>query len=108
MAKTKEKPPAKAPKKPAKPAERPASNPVKAKSPAIPNCSFCGRPSEFIRRLIAGPNNVFICEECIEVCVAILLEENKDDWVSRLKNILSGKNKSLPDNENDNSLKKDN
>ncbi|MBP6922736.1 MAG: ATP-dependent protease ATP-binding subunit ClpX [Veillonella sp.] len=37
-------------------------------------CSFCGRTSEEVRKLVAGPN-VFICDECIEVCQSIIEEE---------------------------------
>ena len=40
------------------------------------NCSFCGKPAENARMLIAGPNDIFICDECIEVCVKMLGEEN--------------------------------
>ncbi len=37
-------------------------------------CSFCGKPQEQARRLIAGPG-VYICDECIEACVSILNDE---------------------------------
>ncbi len=40
-------------------------------------CSFCGKPQELANRLIAGPG-VYICDECIEQCVAILEKENSD------------------------------
>jgi hypothetical protein len=38
-------------------------------------CSFCGKPSTKCCRLIAGPNNIFICDECVTVCVKILFQE---------------------------------
>jgi len=38
-------------------------------------CSFCGKPAEFARRLIAGPG-VYICDECVMVCKKILSEED--------------------------------
>jgi ATP-dependent Clp protease ATP-binding subunit ClpX len=41
-------------------------------------CSFCGKSADMARRLIAGPNDVFICDECIEVCRKILNEEDKE------------------------------
>ena len=41
-------------------------------------CSFCGKSSEMARRLIAGPNDVYICDECVEVCRKILSEEDHD------------------------------
>ena len=54
------------------------------------NCTFCGRAASKIRLMIAGPppNNPFICEDCVEVCVAILLDECKIDWVMRFNNLL--------------------
>lgn len=41
-------------------------------------CSFCGKTQEQVRKLIAGNNNVFICDECIELCGEILEEELGD------------------------------
>ena len=41
-----------------------------------PICSFCGRTSDEVERLIAGPG-VYICNECIEVCGSILKEEHR-------------------------------
>jgi len=38
-------------------------------------CSFCGKSADMARRLIAGPNDIYICDECIEVCRKILYEE---------------------------------
>lgn len=38
-------------------------------------CSFCGRSQEQVNRLIAGPDSVFICDECVELCREILTEE---------------------------------
>lgn len=35
-------------------------------------CSFCGKPQDQVRRLVAGPTNVFICNECIELCYDIV------------------------------------
>ena len=50
-----------------------------------PVCNFCGRSGDEVERLIAGPG-VFICNECIEVCLNILEEEMK-----------TSKKKGLPD-----------
>ena len=41
-------------------------------------CSFCGKSGDSARRLIAGPNDIFICDECIEVCRNILSQEETD------------------------------
>ncbi len=38
-------------------------------------CSFCGKTSDQVRRLLSGPNVVYICDECIELCSEILEEE---------------------------------
>ena len=42
-------------------------------------CSFCGKPQDQVRRLIAGPN-VYICDECIELCQEIIDEEFEDSF----------------------------
>jgi len=39
-------------------------------------CSFCGKSQEDVRRLIAGPGAVYICDECVELCREIIDEEN--------------------------------
>ncbi len=41
----------------------------------VPRCSFCRRPQSDMRRLIAGPDQVYVCEECVELCVDILARE---------------------------------
>ena len=41
-------------------------------------CSFCGKSADMARRLIAGPRDVFICDECVEVCRKILAEEDHE------------------------------
>jgi len=43
-------------------------------------CSFCGKSQHEVRKLIAGPT-VFICDECVELCMDIIKEENKDNFV---------------------------
>jgi ATP-dependent Clp protease ATP-binding subunit ClpX len=39
------------------------------------SCSFCGKGQEQVRRLIAGPGSVYICDECVELCHEIVQEE---------------------------------
>ena len=41
-------------------------------------CSFCGKSADMAKRLISGPRDVFICDECVEVCRKILVEEDHD------------------------------
>ena len=43
-------------------------------------CSFCGKSQHEVRKLIAGPT-VFICDECVELCMDIIREENKTTLV---------------------------
>jgi hypothetical protein len=61
-------------------------------TPIVHYCSFCRKSSETQQRLIAG-SYAFICDECVEICVAILLDDNKKEWTERLEKILSGKKK---------------
>ena len=43
-------------------------------------CSFCGKSQHEVRKLIAGPT-VFICDECVELCMEIMREEHKNSLV---------------------------
>ena len=43
-------------------------------------CSFCGKSQHEVRKLIAGPT-VFICDECVELCMDIIKEESRDTFV---------------------------
>ena len=38
-------------------------------------CSFCGKAQKLVERLIAGPGNVFICDECARLCQQIITDE---------------------------------
>ena len=50
-------------------------------------CSFCGRTGDEVRKLVAGPN-VYICDECVEVCQHIIEEELGPDTTGfRLKHV---------------------
>ncbi len=55
-------------------------------------CSFCGKPRSQVRRMFVGPNDTYICNECIELCYDIIEEEEtlakrdaKDDKLTLLK-----------------------
>ena len=43
-------------------------------------CSFCNKSEDQVRKLIAGPNDVYICDDCIEICSEIIEEELADDY----------------------------
>jgi len=41
-------------------------------------CSFCGKTQNQVRKLIAGPNGAYICDECVDICMEIMEEELED------------------------------
>jgi ATP-dependent Clp protease ATP-binding subunit ClpX len=51
-------------------------------------CSFCGKSQHEVRKLIAGPT-VFICDECVELCMDIIREENKSSLVKSKEGVPS-------------------
>ena len=42
-------------------------------------CSFCGKPQELVKKIIAGPEKVYICDECVALCQDIINQEIYDD-----------------------------
>jgi len=53
-------------------------------------CSFCGKSQHEVRKLIAGPT-VFICDECVELCMDIIREEHKSTLVKTRDGVPSPK-----------------
>ncbi|HIO51895.1 MAG TPA: ATP-dependent Clp protease ATP-binding subunit ClpX, partial [Pelagibacteraceae bacterium] len=49
-------------------------------------CSFCGKSQHEVKKLIAGPT-VFICDECVELCMDIIKEESKDTFVKNKEGV---------------------
>jgi ATP-dependent Clp protease ATP-binding subunit ClpX len=49
------------------------------------SCSFCGKRSEEVKVLVAGPQDVFICNECVMTCVEILIDETLPSNVREIK-----------------------
>ena len=45
-------------------------------------CSFCNKTEDQVRKLIAGPNGVYICDECIEICSEIVEEEMEEEGIA--------------------------
>ena len=45
-------------------------------------CSFCNKTQNQVRKLIAGPNGAYICDECVEICSEIIEEEVSRDRMS--------------------------
>ena len=49
-------------------------------------CSFCGKNQKEVKKLIAGPT-VFVCDECVELCMDIIKEDNKNNKFKIKKDI---------------------
>ena len=54
-------------------------------------CSFCAKSRQDVRRLIAGPG-VYVCDECVALCVEILEEQIGENWREEAEQRLSGEN----------------
>ena len=50
-------------------------------------CSFCNKTQDQVRKLIAGPAGIFICDECVDICADIIEEEYEDEPVSEAMEI---------------------
>ena len=60
-------------------------------------CSFCGRFKDEVGKMIAGPNGIFICEDCIDVCNKVILEDlmlGEEELEMQAKKSASEENKS--------------
>ncbi len=53
-----------------------------------PTCSFCGKPKELTKKLVAGPNGFYICDECIEVCLQVMKDEDEKTDVEKNATLL--------------------
>ena len=42
-------------------------------------CSFCNKTQDQVKKMIAGPSGVYICDECVDICADIIEEEYEDD-----------------------------
>ena len=42
-------------------------------------CSFCNKTQDQVRKMIAGPGNVYICDECVDICADIIEEEYEEE-----------------------------
>ena len=52
---------------------------AKTMDPRRVRCSFCGKTQDQVRRLIAGPEGIYICDECVEICESIINDEDDED-----------------------------
>lgn len=44
-------------------------------------CSFCNKSEDQVRKLISGPDGVYICDECIEICSEIVEDELEEEYL---------------------------
>ena len=42
-------------------------------------CSFCNKSQAQVKKLIAGPNDTYICDECVDICMEIIEDEMEED-----------------------------
>lgn len=55
----------------------------------MPTCSFCGRTEQEVDKLLSGPNNLYICDYCVDMCNKMLaMDENNSDAESEKFNLL--------------------
>lgn len=50
---------------------------MNTKEPKRPSCSFCGKAERDAQHLIAGPGGIFICDECVELCDAMIAQQSQ-------------------------------
>ena len=50
----------------------------KGNSGDVLRCSFCNKSQRDVKKLIAGPT-VYICDECVDICLDIIAEDRKDE-----------------------------
>ncbi len=48
---------------------------MNTRNPSQPSCSFCGKAEQDAQHLIAGPGGIFICDECVELCDAMIAQQ---------------------------------
>ena len=63
----------------AKPKSEPKADQMAGSSRANHVCSFCKRQQDQVSRLIAGPDSVYICDECVDLCKEILTDEEAQE-----------------------------
>ena len=52
-------------------------------------CSFCNRTEEQVRKLIAGPEGIYICDECVDICADIIEEATENDEKLQVRQVVS-------------------
>jgi hypothetical protein len=50
------------------------------------SCSFCGKPADAVKHLVAGPR-VMICDDCVAICIAVLAEQDAE-WREAARRVL--------------------
>ena len=68
-----------------------------ARFPGEVRCNFCNKTQDQVRKLIAGPGGIFICDECVDLCAEIIDEETEDYEGSFLEGINLQKPREIKD-----------
>ena len=55
--------------------------PKKGSGTGMIRCSFCNKPESQVARLLSGPNGVYICDQCIDLCATILYDESEEEEI---------------------------
>ena len=48
-------------------------------------CSFCNKTQDQVKKLISGPNGIYICDQCVSICSDILDEEFEEEEIQTLR-----------------------
>jgi ATP-dependent protease Clp ATPase subunit len=59
---------------------------VSAQAESLLHCSFCAKSQQQVRKLIAGPG-VYVCDECVQLCVDIIDDELETDRLQELRRL---------------------
>ena len=76
---------------PKKALKKPISKPKEIIYSPTLKCSFCGKSIKNAQRLIAldPPSKICICDECVEVCILLLLKESPHEWATRITRLFA-------------------
>ena len=69
--------------------------PVTRGTRGVYRCSFCGKSQDQVRRLVAGPGGVYICDECVDMCREIMEEVEPDQLVGASRHEYPGSAKAF-------------
>ena len=68
----------------------------KTMDPRRVRCSFCGKSQSQVNRLIAGPEGIYICDECVEICAGIIGDDEAAAGTVKIRNMENGEEMTVP------------